>query len=63
MPVSVSILGGGGATLVNSTSNGAMSQKAFAANLATGSSPYYVQAYAAATVKNNYKITITVTPH
>jgi hypothetical protein len=63
MPVSVSILGGGGATLVNGTSSGANTLKAFAANLAPGSGPYYAQAYAAATVKNNYKITIKVTPH
>ena len=60
MPVSVSILGMGGATLVNGTSNGEKSLKAFAANLAAG--PYYAQAYASATTKNNYKISLKVTP-
>ncbi len=60
MPVSVSLLGAGGATLVNGTSNGEKSLKAFAANLAAG--PYYAQAYASATTKNNYKITLKVTP-
>ncbi len=60
MPVSVSILGAGGATLVNGTSNGPNSLKAFAANLAVGQ--YYAQAYASATTKNNYKISLKVTP-
>ena len=57
-PVSVSILGSGGATLNNGTSSGANMLRAFVANLPVGS--YYVQTYAAATVKNNYKISITV---
>ena len=61
MPISVSILGMGGATLVNGTSNGPSSLKAFAANLAAGT--YYAQAYASATTKNNYKIAFKVTPH
>lgn len=59
-PVSVSILGAGGATLVNGTSSGPMSLKAFAANLSAGT--YYAQAYASATTKNNYKISLKVTP-
>ncbi len=59
-PVSVSILGAGGATLVNGTSNGANSLKAFAANQPMGT--YYAQAYASATTKNNYKISLKVTP-
>lgn len=60
MPVSVSLLGANGATLVNGTSNGEKSLKAFAANLAPGA--YYAQAYASATTKNNYKISLKVTP-
>lgn len=59
-PVSVSILGSGGATLNNGTSSGAMSLRAYVANLPVAT--YYVQTYAAANVKNNYKVTITVTP-
>lgn len=59
-PVSVSILGSGGATLNNGTSNGATSMRAYVANLPAGT--YYVQAFAAATVKNNYKIRFAVTP-
>lgn len=60
MPVSVSILGSGGATLNNGTSSGANMLRAYVANLPVG--VYYVQAYAAANVKNNYKVTLTVTP-
>ncbi|MEO7096536.1 MAG: hypothetical protein ABI175_24975 [Polyangiales bacterium] len=60
MPVSVSILGSGGATLANGTSSGEKSLKAFAANLPAGT--YYAQAYASATAKNNYKISLKVTP-
>ncbi len=60
MPVSASILGMGGATLAASMSNGENSQKAFAANLPVGT--YYAQAYASATSKNNYKISLKTTP-
>ncbi len=60
MPISVSILGSGGATLNNGTSSGANSLRAYVANLPVAT--YYVQTYAAANVKNNYKVTITVTP-
>lgn len=60
LPVSVSILGAGGATLANGTSSGEKSLKAFAANAPMGT--YYAQAYASATVKNNYKISLKVTP-
>ncbi|MDB4963151.1 MAG: hypothetical protein JWP01_3150 [Myxococcales bacterium] len=56
MPVSVSILGSGGAMLGNSMSSGPMSQRAYVANLPVGT--YYAQAYGAANVKNNYKIAI-----
>jgi len=59
-PISVSILGAGGATLVNGTSASANSLKAFAANQPMGT--YYAQAYASATTKNNYKISLKVTP-
>lgn len=59
-PVSVSILGAGGATLVNGTSSGPTSLKAFAANQPMGT--YYAQAFASATTKQNYKITLKVTP-
>jgi len=59
-PVSVSILGSGGATLNNGTSSGPNSLRAYVANLPVAT--YYVQTYAAANVKNNYKVTITVTP-
>lgn len=58
MPVSVSILNGGGTSINNGTSNGPMSLRAYAANLPVGT--YYAQAYASATVKNNYKIAIKV---
>jgi hypothetical protein len=60
MPISVSSLGSGGATLNNGTSSGEMSLRAYVANLPVAT--YYVQTYAAANVKNNYKVTITVTP-
>lgn len=60
MPISVSILGSGGATLNNGTSSGEKSLRAYVANLPVAT--YYVQTYAAANVKNNYKVTITVTP-
>jgi hypothetical protein len=60
MPISVSILGSGGATLNNGTSSGENSLRAYVANLPVAT--YYVQTYAAANVKNNYKVTITVTP-
>jgi hypothetical protein len=59
MPVSVSLLNGSGSSINNGTSNGETSLRAFAANLPIGT--YYAQAYAAATTKNNYKITIKVT--
>ncbi len=59
MPVSVSLLNGSGSSINNGTSNGEKSLRAFAANLPIGT--YYAQAYAAATTKNNYKITIKVT--
>jgi hypothetical protein len=58
MPISVSILNGSGASINNGTSNGEKSLKAFAANLPVGT--YYAQAFAAANVKNNYKISIKV---
>ena len=60
MPVSVSILGSGGATLNNGTSSGDKSLRAYVANLPAGT--YYVQTYASATVKNNYRIAIKVDP-
>lgn len=59
MPISVSILNGSGASINNGTSNGEKSLRAYAANLPVGT--YYAQAYAAANVKNNYKISIKVT--
>ena len=59
MPVSVSILNGGGTSINNGTSNGANSLRAYAANLPVGT--YYAQAYASATTKNNYKISLKVT--
>jgi len=58
MPISVSILNGSGASINNGTSNGEKSLRAYAANLPVGT--YYAQAYAAANVKNNYKIAIKV---
>lgn len=60
MPVSVSILGSGGATLNNGTSSGEKSLRAYVANLPIGT--YFVQTYASATVKNNYRIEIKVDP-
>lgn len=60
MPVSVSLLNGGGTSIANSTSSGATSQRAYAANLPVGT--YYAQAFGSATAKNNYRIQITVTP-
>ncbi len=59
MPISVSILNGSGASINNGTSNGEKSLRAYAANLPIGT--YYAQAYAAANVKNNYKISLKVT--
>ncbi|MBA3458983.1 MAG: hypothetical protein H0T46_03410 [Deltaproteobacteria bacterium] len=59
MPVSVSLLNGSGSSINNGTSNGEKSLRAYAANLPVGT--FYAQAYAAATTKNNYKITIKVT--
>jgi len=59
MPISVSILNGSGASINNGTSVGEKSNRAYAANLPVGT--YYAQAYAAANVKNNYKISIKVT--
>jgi hypothetical protein len=56
MPISISILGSGGATLNNGTSSGETSIRAYVANVPVGT--YYAQAYAAANVKNNYKISI-----
>jgi hypothetical protein len=59
-PVSVSILGMGGQTLFNGTSLSDKSLKAFAANMPMGT--YYAQAYGSAMTKNNYKISLKVTP-
>ena len=58
MPISVSILNGSGASINNGTSSGEKSIRAYAANLPVGT--YYAQAYAAANVKNNYKISLKV---
>jgi len=58
-PISVNILNSGGTSIANSTSAGELSQKAFAANLPIGQ--FYVQVYAAATAKNNYRVEIKVT--
>lgn len=60
MPVSISILGSGGATLNNGIAGGGMELRAYVASLPVGT--YYVQTYAAADVKNNYSLAITVTP-
>lgn len=59
MPVSVSILNGGGTSINNGTSSGANMLRAYAANLPIGS--YYAQAYGSATTKNNYRLAIKVT--
>lgn len=59
MPVSVSILNSSGTSIAPSMSNAEKSQRAFAANLPVGT--FYAQAYAAATTKNNYKISLKVT--
>ena len=58
MPVSVSLLNGSGATINNGTSNGEKSLRAYAANLPVGR--YFAQAYASATTKNNYRISLKV---
>lgn len=60
MPVSVAILGPGGAVIASGMSAGATSIKAFGANLAMNT--YYAQASASATSKQNYKISLKVTP-
>ncbi|CAN5862338.1 hypothetical protein BH11MYX3_BH11MYX3_07800 [soil metagenome] len=60
MPVSVSILNGSGASINNGTAMGEKALRAFAANLPVGT--FYAQAYASATTKNNYKISIKTTP-
>lgn len=59
-PVSVSILNAGGTSINNGVSTGAMTIRAYAANLPVGT--YYAQVYAAANVKNNYKMTFKVDP-
>jgi hypothetical protein len=59
MPVSVSILNGGGTSINNGTASGENMLRAFAANLPAGT--YYAQAFAAANAKNNYRISIKVT--
>jgi hypothetical protein len=58
-PVSVSILNAGGTSINNGTASGENMLRAFAANVPVGQ--YYAQAYAAATTKNNYRISIKVT--
>ncbi len=58
MPISVSLLNGSGASINNGTSNGEKSLRAYAANLPVGT--YYAQAYASATTKNNYRISLKV---
>ena len=58
LPISASILNSVGTPIANGTSNGPTSVKAYAANLPVGT--YYTQAFAGATTKNNYKISIKV---
>jgi hypothetical protein len=59
MPVSVSILNGGGTSINNGVSSGERSLRAYVANLPVGT--YYAQTYAAGGVKNNYRIAIKIT--
>jgi hypothetical protein len=59
MPVSVSILNNSGMSINNGTASGENMIRAFAANLPVGQ--YYANAYASATAKNNYRISIKVT--
>ena len=60
-PLSVTILNSGGTAIASSMPAGTDMVKSTVANLATGSSPYYVQVYGPATGENNYKVTFTVT--
>ena len=60
-PVSVSILNNAGMSINNGTQvSGMNALRAYVANLPTGT--FYVQTYAASGVKNNYTISMTVTP-
>jgi hypothetical protein len=59
LAVNVSILNGGGSVIVPGTPDGDKSNKAYGANLPVGT--YYVQVSAAATVKNNYRLSVMVT--
>jgi hypothetical protein len=57
-PISVRILGSGGATLNNGVGNGERSTRAYVANLPAGA--YFVRVSADPSVKNNYKLTVKV---
>ena len=57
MPISISILNGGGTTINTGTAMGANANRAYAANLPVGT--YNVQTFAASNVKNNYSIKVT----
>ena len=60
MPVNVAILNSGGTSINNGTapSGSVNTLRAYAANLPIGI--YYVQTSAAANVKNNYKVAVTI---
>lgn len=59
MPVSVSILSNSGTSLNNGSPMGDKAMRSYVPNLPMGT--YFVQAFAAAGVKNNYNIAIKVT--
>ncbi len=59
MPVSVSILNAGGMSIGDGMAMSDKAMRAYVPNLPMGT--YFVQAYAAAGVKNNYSIAINVT--
>ncbi len=60
--LSVSILNSGGISVANGAPMGENTVIANLPNLATASSPYYVQVYGPPTGENNYKLTLEVTP-
>jgi hypothetical protein len=61
MPVNVSILNSAGSSIGNGTPMGEMAFRVCVPNLPVGT--YYVSAFAAASVKNNYRVEIKIVPN
>ncbi|HEU0031849.1 MAG TPA: hypothetical protein VFQ53_14535 [Kofleriaceae bacterium] len=60
MPVNISILNAGGTSIGNGTAMGNTAMRICIPNLPVGT--YYASAFAATTVKNNYKLSIKLVP-